>query len=231
MKPLYKYSFVFALLFMHLFLKSQTETDSIKMWTIYPGYIITMEADTVHGYIRLNNLVDNQDKALFYDNPDDKKSKVKYRAKEIKGYKVGPRTYESLDFKGQKADRKINFLLKLIEGPICYYEWYYEPEEVTKSRLIVDEEDILNSKVDLSFSEENLNNTWVAVKHGGEPVNLNTMKFIMKFKKCMAELVADYPELAEKIRNKEEGYQFGDVKKIIHEYNEWYITKEPSQDQ
>lgn len=203
---------------------SQSDTTEVKLWTIYPGYIITHDNDTIQGYIRLNNLVDNQDKALFYEHPDDKKSKVKYRAKEIKGYKVGPRTYESLEFKGQKADRKVNFLLKLIEGPICYYEWYYEPEEVTKSRLIVDEEDILNSKVDLTFNEEDLNNTWVAVKNNGEPVNLNTMKFIMKFKKHMAELVSDYPELAEKIRNKQEGYQFANTQKIIREYNAWYLN-------
>ena len=37
----------------------------------------------------------------------------------------------------------------------------------------------------------------------------------------MAHLVKDYPDLARKIRNEEEGYRYKDLEKIIREYNGW----------
>ena len=41
---------------------SQIVTDEINLQTIYPGLIITLENDTVSGYIMLTNLMKNQTK-------------------------------------------------------------------------------------------------------------------------------------------------------------------------
>ena len=41
---------------------SQIVTDEINLQTIYPGFIITLENDTVSGYIMLTNLMKNQTK-------------------------------------------------------------------------------------------------------------------------------------------------------------------------
>lgn len=41
---------------------SQIVTEEIKLQTIYPGLIITLENDTVSGYIMLTNLMKNQTK-------------------------------------------------------------------------------------------------------------------------------------------------------------------------
>lgn len=106
-------------------LMSQEDYKEVKLWTIYPGYVITHTKDTIHGYIELNNLVDNQKKALFYNNPDDEKYAEKYKPKHFKGYKVGPRSYESFKFRPEKEARGVHFFLKVLDGPISLYEWYY----------------------------------------------------------------------------------------------------------
>ena len=47
---------------------SQIVTEEINLQTIYPGLIITLENDTVSGYIMLTNLMKNQKKAGYtYD--------------------------------------------------------------------------------------------------------------------------------------------------------------------
>jgi hypothetical protein len=47
------------------------------------------------------------------------------------------------------------------------------------------------------------------------------------FKNKMSKLTADNKELSTKIKNKEKGYKFMNLDKIIKEYNEWYIRQYP----
>lgn len=49
------------------------------------------------------------------------------------------------------------------------------------------------------------------------------MSYLLKFKKTMSEYLSDCPEIAEKIANKEEGYQWANLEDIIREYNDWYL--------
>jgi len=51
---------------------------------------------------------------------------------------------------------------------------------------------------------------------------MKTLKMLTNFRKNMSKLVEDDPALAKKIRNKEEGYRYTDLEKIIREYNTWY---------
>jgi hypothetical protein len=119
-------------------LQAQQDQETVKLWTIYPGYVITNENDTIHGYIKLNNLIDNQRKALFYNSPDDENYAEKYKPKDIKAYKVGPRYYESFKFWPETEARGVHFFLKIIDGPLSYYKWYYESTEDSKKRIVVD---------------------------------------------------------------------------------------------
>ncbi len=205
---------------------AQPLNDSVNLWSLYPGYVVTNDGDTIEGHLLLSNLVANQRKVFYFRDPDNPDSKIKYKPKDIKAYKVGPRHYESFKFAATNAIRKHNFFLKKIDGPICLYRWYYEPESRSSQRVKIDEDNILNSKIDLSFSEEDLTAQDVAIKQGGKPINLTAVKYLIKFKKHMAKIVDDYEELAEKIRNKEEGYTFGFHEDIIIEYNEWYKGKQ-----
>lgn len=208
-------------MFISASLMAQNAQTEVRLWTIYPGYVITHNNDTIHGYIKLNNYVDNQRKALFYLHPDDKKETEKYRPKDIKAYKVGPRFYESFKFWPETEDRGVHFFLKVIDGPISFYKWYYEPVEKSKKRIQVEDDKI--TKIDLSFSEANLSKELIAIKLKGKPEQLNKLKYLTNFKKNMSKYLYDYPELASKIANKEEGYHYYDIEKIIQEYNAWYI--------
>jgi hypothetical protein len=199
------------------------DTAKVKLWTVYPGYVITRSGDTIHGFIKLNNLVDNQRKALFYQNKNDEKYTEKYKPKEIKAYRVGPRFYESFKFWPQGEDRGYHFFLKVIAGPISLYKWYYEPQSRSEERVKIDEDNIANSKIDLSFSEDELESETIAIKLNGEPTKMDNLKFITNFKKHMSRYVDDYPELSKKIAQKQEGYGYTDLEKIIREYNTWYL--------
>lgn len=194
---------------------NQDTLTEIKMWTIYPGYVITHTDDTIFGYIKLNNLADNQDKALFYKNDDDEKYSEKYRPKDIKAYKVGPRFYESFKFwPAGGAANTYHFFLRVIDGPIKYYVWYYEPESRTSERFKVDDDGV---KIDLSFSEDDLYSQEIVKKLDNNPEKVG-----VNFKKFMSKLVEDNKDLADKIIRKDDGYTYGKYENIIREYNEWY---------
>jgi len=199
-------------------------SEQVKLWTIYPGYVITHDNDTIHGYIKLNNYVDNQRRALFYNDPEDEKYAEKYKPKHISGYKVGPREYESFKFWPEKEANKVHFFLKVIDGPVSLYQWYYEPQSRTDERVKIDDDNVMNSEIDLSFSEEDLSTELIAIKNGGKPQQLDNLKFLTNFKKNGSKYFSDYPELADKIANKEEGYHWENLKEIILEYNRWYIA-------
>ncbi len=200
-----------------------SDTTNIRLWTIYPGYVITHEGDTIQGFIKLNNLIDNQRKALFYNDPEDKKYTEKYKPKDIKAYKTGPRLYESFKFRPTNEDRGYHFFLKILDGPVSLYRWYYEPQSRSEERLKIDENNIANSKIDLSFSEADLNSELIAIKNEGEPVKLDQLKYLTNFKKNMSKFLADDRELAQKIARKEKGYRYENLIEIIKEYNEWYL--------
>ena len=99
--------------------------------SVLPGYIITLQGDTVKGYLLNINLWLNQKMTFFYKDPDDSEGRIKYKPKEIKAYQVGPRHYESIDRLFTNSMRSDNFLLRKVEGPIKYYVWYYD-EDKTK---------------------------------------------------------------------------------------------------
>ncbi|RLD70210.1 MAG: hypothetical protein DRJ10_20605 [Bacteroidetes bacterium] len=62
-------------------------------------------------------------------------------------------------------------------------------------------------------------------KTGGVPKEESLL--VMGFKKSMSQITSDNTELSTKIKNKEKGYKFSNVEKIINEYNEWYLKQYP----
>jgi hypothetical protein len=207
--------FTFAILASYS-LVAQDAPEEIKLWTNYPGYVITNDNDTIHGYLQLSNFVDNQKKALFYKDPDDDRYAKKYKAKDIKGYKVGPRCYESFKFCPATESKGMYFFLKVLDGPLSLYKWYYRPQDPTDESAMVDVDLVMG------LDEDGLDSHLIGIKPNEEPVQLDSPKFISRFNKSMSKYLSDYPELAEKIANKEEGYQYGNLKEIVKEYNKWY---------
>ena len=207
-------------------------TAKVKLWSLYPGYVVLQNGDTLRGYILLKNLAANQDKAVFYRSPDDGKPTAKYRPKDLKAYKVGPRYYESRKFRppataSSNDARTWHFLLKVIDGPFSLYKWYYETPEQSKARLQIDRGHPLEGHINLSFSEKELQVENYGLTPSGEFVDLGSLKMLTNFKKNMSKLVAEDAELVQKIRNKEKGYGYYDIDRIIREYNDWYRQHHP----
>ncbi len=201
------------------------DTTKVKLFSLYPGYVVTRKGDTLKGYVLLKNLIANQDKVIFYPTQEKNKEQAqKFKPKEVKAYKVGPRYYESYKFRPGVSSYATNdakayhFVLKVIDGPVSLYKWYYETTQRSEDRVKINEEHPLESHVDLSFDESDLKYITLFKKLDGE-----ITKPALNFKKQMSKLLADYPELAKKIASKEKGYRSWDLEKIIREYNEWYL--------
>lgn len=204
--------------FISIGMMAQVAPEEIKLWTNYPGYVITLDNDTIHGYLQLSNLVDNQKKVLFYKDADDDRYAKKYKPKEIKGYKVGPRSYESFKFSPATESKGIYFFLKILDGPLSLYKWYFRPQDPTDESALVDVDLVMG------LNEDDLDSQLIGIKPDEEPVQLDSPKFISNFKKYMSRYLEDYPELAEKIASKEEGYRHENLKEIVREYNAWYMV-------
>ncbi len=199
---------------------AQEPADTIKLWTKYPGYIIKTDGDTVHGALLLKNKISNQGKVFFFNTMDSEEPSARYKPKEIKAYKVADRFYETKKYTPENTLMRYCFLLKVINGPVCMYRVYWDD----KQRIKIDEEDIWKSKIDLTFSEDELQSQRLGCRNGEEELALfDGAKFILGFRKQMSKYLGDCPDISYKIDKKEPGYLWGDLEKIINEYNDWYL--------
>ncbi|MGA2408086.1 MAG: hypothetical protein ABSF81_15220 [Bacteroidales bacterium] len=121
---------------------AQEPDGSVKLFTIYPGYLVTNAGDTVKGYLMLKNKISNQGKVFFFKTPDSK-DPVKYKPNNIKAYKVANRFYERMKYSPEYTTMRYCFLLRTTEGAINIYKAYYDD----KKRIKIDENDIWNSKL------------------------------------------------------------------------------------
>jgi len=58
---------------------------------------------------------------------------------------------------------------------------------------------------------------------------MNESNLALTFKNTMSDWVKENPELAEKIKNKEDGYRWTNSSTVIHMYNQWYEEQFPEQ--
>ena len=119
----------------------------------------------------------------------------------------------------QEPDGSVKLFTRTTVGAINIYKAYFDD----KKRIKIDENDIWNSKIDFSFSESELKEQILGCRKGEELQNFGSLEYIMKFKRKMSEYLSDCTEISKKIANKEEGYVYGNLEKIIAEYNFWYL--------
>jgi len=200
---------------------AQVNQPEPERGSILPGYIITLQGDTIKGYLLNINLWLNQKMTFLYKDPEDREGRVRYKPKEIKAYQVGPRYYESVDHPFTNSMRSDNFLLRKVDGQIKYYVWYFD-EDKTKL-MYSDNISLAELGKAFLFDESELWKNEYARK--GNEVTLTEfgLKFLMKFAKNMSEFVGDDVELAQKIASKNEGYKNINIEAIIREYNDWYL--------
>ena len=221
MKSLMIYFFTVSFILLPGSTSAQEASHEPERGSVLPGYVITLQGDTVKGYILNINLWLNRKMTFLYNDPNDQKGRIKYTPKEIKAYMVGPRYYESFRYPFTNSIHAENFLLRKVDGPIKYYIWYYDED---KSKLMVwDEISLADIEKAFLFEESDLWKDEFARKENEETLKPFDLKFLMKFSKNMAEYVQDDEELAKKIAAKQEGYKNINIEAIIREYNDWYL--------
>lgn len=189
--------------------------NKYKLGVKYPGYIITSSGDTVKGFIEHNGRSDNQDKCVFWTNPDDKKTKKVYEPEDIKGYSVGDKTYRSIQYSGGLMPKPYKFNLIISDGRIAQYKFYTKEQDHIPGVSVMKPGETQAQYDERVHQEQNV---WL--KEGEKAFQDD--KFILKFSSKMSELVKDYPELAKKVENKEDGYGLKDRHRIVEEYNKWW---------
>jgi len=180
-------------------------SDVYQKGTKYPGYIITNDGEKIKGFIKAGKRCpvaglgsSNQNLCEFYTNETDKKPTKKYKPGDIKGYMVAEKIYESILYSGGLF-KKPNFNVVATDGAIRIYEWYSKESK-----------------------SSNYETKIIIAKDPKAPIEHSMLG--LKFKKKMAELVADNKEMATKVANKEKGYKMFSMFKIIDEYNNWAKT-------
>lgn len=185
-----------------------TEPSPAKEEVASKDYVIGLQNDTLFVQFAMPSkevmpLGDSlwlQDQVFVMKGSDN----ILLRPGEIQGYSYSGVYRESTtyleDTKTQPWTYTKKFCKRTLEGAISMYRCYKSvPSFRDPTRLVVD------------------SRMWY--KKDGEP---QTVGFL-NFKKEVAKLVEDYPELSEKI--KAGAYERDDFEKIVHEYNQWKKTK------
>lgn len=184
----------------------------------YPGYVITLDGDSIQGFLKAKTRCSidglgssNQNEAEFYAHEEDKKPTAKYKPSDIKGYKIADKVYQSITYSGGLL-KKPNFNLVVTDGAIRVYEWYSTKENyhsVMKQ----------SGETWKAFDERRFDTKIIIAKDPTAPMEHSTLG--LSFAKKMPELIADNPEMAQKVANKESGYKFLNMFGVIEEYNKW----------
>ena len=221
MKRLNHLRILFLLIICSMPVLAQDNQTDPERGSVQPGFIITLQGDTVKGFLLNINLWMNQHMTFFYNTPEDVDGRIKYKPKEIKAYQVGNRFYESMKYPFAYSVYPYNFVLRKVDGPMKLYQWYYNEN---RAKLMSPDVSVADLTKAFVFEEGELWKDEFARKGDGEFTPFN-FTFLVKFAKNMAEYVKDDAELAQKILNKNKGYQNVDVEKIAREYNSWKLKE------
>ena len=172
-----------------------------KIGKIYPGFYVTNTNDTIHGYFLHDDKKGNQKKCRFYANEMDKKPTAEFKPEDIKSYKVADKLYRTLNYSGGLLNKPLRFLLVTNDGGITEFVFYSEDAAVQA-------QGVFHKPKDPSHSD---------------PITVSY--FGLSFAKKLSDYISDYPVLAQKVANKENGYGLLNLMAIIAQYNEWFATK------
>ena len=192
---------------------SAQDWKSYNFYQPYPGYVITLTGDTLRGYVVHGDRVQNQQKAIFYADVNDKKTKKEYKPADLKGYRVGDKEYRTIQYSGGLLKKPLNFILVKDDARILTLLHYTKEElgfiQVRKS-----------GETDQEY-DERICTEEVLFKKGDEEL-IKLTSFLMNFKKNMEKLVSDHTELYAKVQRGDKGYGKLNVLDIIKEYNQTY---------
>ena len=170
-----------------------------------PGHYFTREGEKVTGLLRFNlggdpdNILTRKNESgpcsiTFKESKDG--DKIELTAADICCFVIGRDTFAVSTLADDFAQVQEVGKIKLF----LYYTYKYRPNPNGLSTKLVEEK-------------------WAVEKEGTfETLSRKT------FKKFMPAYLADYPELAEKVRNKVIGFEYENTRQIIARYNEYFRT-------
>lgn len=178
----------------------------------YPGYIIDANGNQIDGFIKYTDRVDLQENIEFYTEKGNRKTREKYKTKDLKAYKMADKEYHVIAYSGGLFTKPLRGVLLEEENCISQYVWYSKAENFSSLRKTP-------SETQEEFDARLYPPTQLFLKDGEEyPVPLSS--FALGFRKKIVELIGDNKELAQKVENKEKGYGLLNLLAIIAEYNE-----------
>lgn len=176
----------------------------------YPGYVITAKGKKIEGFIKYTNRYDLQNTVVFFTEKGNRKSKEKYKSKDLKEYKMADKVYKCINYSGGLMKKPIKGNLVLEEGCITRYVWYSNETAVVRANPGESYEDYMIRKYPSTAVYKNQNS--------GEVRNMQN--FGLGFAKKMSDFIKDNKELAIKVKGKEKGYRMLAIESIFDEYNE-----------
>lgn len=178
----------------------------------YPGYIIDAQGKKHEGYIKYTDRVQLQERVEFYTEKGNRKTREKYKTKDLQAYKMADKEYHVIHYSGGLLKKPVRGVLLVEEACISQYVWYNKAENFSMLRKSPAESDE-------EFDERRYPRKALFLNRNNEyPIEYS--HFAFGFRKKMAELVSDNKELVQKIENKEKGYGLLNIPGIIEEYNQ-----------
>lgn len=186
-------------------------SDVYRSGELYPGYVIDASGTKTEGYIKYQNRYTMQNEVLFYADKDNKKSKVKYKTKDLSEYKVADKLYRCIHYSGGLMAKPVRANLVVKDGCITEYVWYNRADNYAIMQKGANE-------TEEEFMARKYPSVMVFKKKGDDDVR-SLDQFALKFASKMSDYVSDNAELSKKIADKETGYRMLSIQPIIAEYN------------
>lgn len=175
----------------------------------YPGYVIDNKGNKIEGYIKYTNRSSIQSIVYLYKEKDNRKTKTRYKAKDLKEYKMADKMYHCIAYSGGLSKKAIRGNLLVEDGCISYYKWYNGSDIPARRNPGENYEAYMNRIYPPVTVYRNTNTNVIKTNDS----------FILGFAKRMSAFVKDDAELAAKVKGKEKGYRMLSIMKIMEEYN------------
>lgn len=189
-----------------------TLAPGIQQW--FPGWYITLQDDTVKGYIYLSNQIDNQVLFKFANRLSPALNEKTFEATAVKGYRVKDRVYESLLIETDKGSSAA-FVRRIETGRLNLFAWYDLPDNGSMH------DGSHNRPV--TVNDEKFHEMAFMLRIGnGKSMPAPAAD---DFAEVMSAVVADNIDLSNSIARKLKGYRYGDLLNIVQQYNAWFLTK------
>jgi hypothetical protein len=183
-------------------------SQNYKLNTRYPGYFVNIKGDTIRGYILLSNKIENQKGGVYSNDAKGEKVVIHLLADQIKSYKVQDRIYTAMMF-GEPDPAPEHFILTLAEGELklyCYFAFSKDLYVGTGS----------GQRPVTGDDEQYLQKEFLIVNKAGKKFIFNNAN---EFVKKAEAIFGSNAVLLQKIKDKEKGYRYNDIEKIVKEYN------------